>query len=437
MFIAIGSVGVVLILLGARNILVALRRREGTEPHCRKCNYPLHGLESDRCPECGSELAGSNIARGSARPWWRALRPGAVIVVLLGAGMLAACVAQVQNFNWYQYKPTYFVLRDLNSPRGADIQRAWMELVARDSAGSLWKSSRDAMVRFALAHQANAKPPINPLDTAVVNYLGMRTLAGDLPADQQHRFLDQSARTQVALRAHVRQGDSAPYGLTTESLLPPSGNFWTRITMSELKVDGSVVSKVTGTMEFGQMGGSGTFASAAPPPAVGIHHAIETARVEVFSGPMGDTSRSSRLYVADRQLAGDFAVVRRGEGELIRGVFDPKSEAAAKAAVSVRDFKYDAKLRQLGGQIQFQNPPTDMAFEAWARYGGKEVSLGFFSCRAGAGISGYATSNAVDAPTGMIDVILVPSEKAAADTLDIYSYWNGKIELRNVAMGER
>src|SRR5580658_6525765 len=143
MFIAIGSVGALLTLLAVRNILAAARQRQGTEPHCRRCNYLLRGLESDRCPECGSELTAANVARGSARPWWRALRPGAVIMFVVGMAMLAMWLGMAQNFNWYHYKPTFLVLRDLNSPKATDAQRAWAELVARDSAGSLWKSSRD------------------------------------------------------------------------------------------------------------------------------------------------------------------------------------------------------------------------------------------------------------------------------------------------------
>lgn len=434
----IGPVGILLVVLGGLNILLQTRRRDGDQPHCRSCNYLLHALQSDRCPECGTELSAPNVARGAPRPWWKALRPRAILIILLGAAILAVWVAQAQNFNWYQYKPTYFVLRDLNSPKALGAQRAWSELVARDSAGSLWPSSRDAMVRFALARQAAAKSPFNPLDTGVVNYLGTRTIAGDLPADQQRTFLYQSARTQVALRARVMQGDSAPSGLIVKSLLPATGNFWAKFSMQELKVDGSTVPLGMGSLECGQMGGAGSFTSTMPSPAVGTHHVIETARVEVFNGPLGDTGRSSRLYVADRQLPADFAVVRRDKGDLIRAVFDPKSEPAVKAAVSPKGFEYSAKSRQLGGEIQFQNPPTDMAFEVWARYAGKEVSLGLVSCRGIAGMSGYSVSNAVDPPPpATIDVILVPSEKAAANTVDLYSYWNEKLEFKNIPVGKR
>src|SRR5687768_17277287 len=31
-------------------------RRRGNTPHCRKCNYTLTGLSSERCPECGQPL---------------------------------------------------------------------------------------------------------------------------------------------------------------------------------------------------------------------------------------------------------------------------------------------------------------------------------------------------------------------------------------------
>ena len=40
-------------LIGIWIIRKGGRRRIGEQPHCRKCEYLLIGIESDRCPECG------------------------------------------------------------------------------------------------------------------------------------------------------------------------------------------------------------------------------------------------------------------------------------------------------------------------------------------------------------------------------------------------
>jgi len=83
-------------LLGALTALTTLvclfalwriirRKRLVGEPHCRKCNYCLHGCESERCPECGWVIRRPVIGR----PMWRRIFPWtaplALVVVVYGA----------------------------------------------------------------------------------------------------------------------------------------------------------------------------------------------------------------------------------------------------------------------------------------------------------------------------------------------------------------
>src|SRR5678815_1579302 len=45
--------------LAVRRVLPAIRRRRrGTLPQCRTCGYPVEGLPTTTCPECGSDLRG-------------------------------------------------------------------------------------------------------------------------------------------------------------------------------------------------------------------------------------------------------------------------------------------------------------------------------------------------------------------------------------------
>ncbi len=57
--------GVILLALGIILTYRESSRRLGDDPHCRKCGYLLHGLESQRCPECGATLSPEAIARGA------------------------------------------------------------------------------------------------------------------------------------------------------------------------------------------------------------------------------------------------------------------------------------------------------------------------------------------------------------------------------------
>ena len=55
-------------------------RRVGDEPRCGKCDYILLHLESQNCPECGTEISAANTVIGQ-----RKRRPGQVVagIVLL------------------------------------------------------------------------------------------------------------------------------------------------------------------------------------------------------------------------------------------------------------------------------------------------------------------------------------------------------------------
>jgi hypothetical protein len=57
--------------------------RRGSEPSCRKCGYLLIGIDSQRCPECGTAFSPATVARG-LRPTRRGLGWTGLLLVLVG-----------------------------------------------------------------------------------------------------------------------------------------------------------------------------------------------------------------------------------------------------------------------------------------------------------------------------------------------------------------
>ena len=168
-----------------------------------------------------------------------------------------------------------------------------------------------------------------------------------------------------------------------------------------------------------------------PPP--GKHELSVTVHIEIFNGSMNGPGTVTLEYQCDRTMIGSFEVVATKPANLIQPVFDPKLAAAMKAAVTPQAFRYSLKDHMLEGTIQFNNPPMNLAYEVIARYGGKEHRVGEVTYHAPAGTSGYSTSGSVpDPPPATADVILRPSEKAAVDTVDIYTYWNQEMVFPNV-----
>src|SRR5688572_25588183 len=111
-------------------------RRRGQTPHCRRCGYPVVGIDSAKCPECGSVLSAHGaVVRGERRrrpgPAWAGAVLAAAAALLLGA--LAS--GRLRAIDWYSHRPTGWVIGDLSSSHEAG--RAWEELQKRSDAGRL------------------------------------------------------------------------------------------------------------------------------------------------------------------------------------------------------------------------------------------------------------------------------------------------------------
>src|SRR5262245_55609265 len=137
--------------------------RTGDEPHCRRCNYSLIALESKRCPECGTELTDRSIVHGQRHRRPGLMWSGAALTVLGLITVIAVGYALYWTWDWYQYKPTYFVMQDLDSTAPGTSVGAMTELLRREIAGELSASDQNQLVERALKQQVAAAPaPIAP-----------------------------------------------------------------------------------------------------------------------------------------------------------------------------------------------------------------------------------------------------------------------------------
>ena len=104
------------------------RRRFVGEPHCRRCNYCLKGLSSDRCPECGTPVERPVIGR----PMWRRTLPFALplALVLIAYGSLWALRTPRSGsasmwLHWWSYD-----LHDWAQQKGVSLTQ-WQKNVDR------------------------------------------------------------------------------------------------------------------------------------------------------------------------------------------------------------------------------------------------------------------------------------------------------------------
>src|SRR5947207_13945165 len=139
-----------LALIGLAFLILGLwPQRIGDELRCRKCSYVVENISSEKCPECGSILSGKGSVRGRRRRTPLLWIPG---LVLLLVALAAAATETYRRVDWYRYKPTRWVINDLEARDGVKEERAFRELMRRKHGGTLTKYWEEQLADVSLRH---------------------------------------------------------------------------------------------------------------------------------------------------------------------------------------------------------------------------------------------------------------------------------------------
>jgi len=196
-YVAVLVAGVILVKWGL------WPRRRGTTPYCRACGYNLTGLTSEQCPECGHALAGGNVVYG--RRHRRAFL--AVLGILCVVLSVARLTISIQRVDWYQLKPTAWLIDDLQSASSWEASRAWRVLSRRFSRGSLSPSQRHELAELCLDDQKLQRSKVHNELMAQLRQLYQKGL---LTAKQKERFFRQMITARLRVRPRIVVGDPIP-----------------------------------------------------------------------------------------------------------------------------------------------------------------------------------------------------------------------------------
>lgn len=187
-------------------------RRIGTEPFCRKCEYQLTGLQSNRCPECGSELGDRAVVHGVPRRRWGLVT---LAVMLMVGGM------SWQIISWRWSAPSYYrglpfpLLRYLESGGSA---AAGEEVIRRLQAGEVSRRQLSAMFEDLVAELQESQPAA--ARKYWVQYLNAMFTADLLTPDQQARVFPVFSQPKLIARPVIRGNDPVPLVLRLEPVRP-------------------------------------------------------------------------------------------------------------------------------------------------------------------------------------------------------------------------
>ncbi len=191
-----------MLALAALLVRAGLRgRRIGSEPFCRKCEYQLTGIQSARCPECGTELNERAIVHGVRKRSWGLV--ALAVVMPLAFPPTWTLIGKARS-NWYAVLPLR-VLRELVD-RGS--LRAGSELHRRVSGGELTNAEIVQLYGHSCAMLRKQVPPLTRSNWRTYVSLVMRQNV--LTQAQMRVALPDYSYLQLLLRPVIREDDPLP-----------------------------------------------------------------------------------------------------------------------------------------------------------------------------------------------------------------------------------
>lgn len=488
MLIAVFLLFIVLALVGFGLFRGGLRgTRRGNVPHCAECDYNLIALQSERCPECGTQLH-----RAAAIVWGeRVRRPGLMaigLVMMLMAVLVAIGVGPrgKRGSKWYQLKPTGWVLKDAQAGDPVQRSKAFAELSRRQKAGRLSAKETGQLADALLAAlrtltstgnlelytlrglrgllEAQCLPP-DKTQTVIETLLTMHAAratpkglalrlaetlqklneAKCLSTEQWQRYLHNAQLISLHVRPAVIAGRAIP--IEVRARLRLDIPLFCSGAPYEIRLDGEIVP--VDMHGWDKVGSTVTLTRSATLPAVapGRHvlacavaattRRFDTATKQFQPEPLGsrDLTLTTEFEVLESKPDGHIELTARPDLEAavtecfaVRGTF-----------VSVRADRSDPRgvCPTLNGWIDVTGSlPVDVAFDVMAVFDDRRAHLGHIT--AGRGdyrIPPLALRFKGDIPfdtPAVVDILLSPSEDAAMETVDLFKIWGGEVRFQNI-----
>ena len=358
--------------------------------------------------------------------------PIAVCVRMLALiSLMPVGYAIFQGVSWYQYKPTYFVMKDLDSSFLGTSSKAMRELERREKNWELSAAYLDQLVERALKEQAAATT--GPNTAQLVDLAARQFAAGKLTEPQKQKLLQQTMQLALQIRERVVLGDPIPYRVNERARTP--SRWWVRVAGGTVNLDGKQVRTGGGFGTMSGIGAGGNTGGSVPCTQPGEHELEVICDVQVYDGgTFGDANQRRPALQEDRKLTGRVTVLPVAPADYIKLIVTPGLTQQLQVSLAPRDFAYDKSGKgQLEGKISINNCPVNIAVEVIARYGGKEYPLNpITSVQGNSTDYVVGSTRRVDRPPPTMDIILRASQKTARQSVELFEIWDGELIFSNV-----
>jgi hypothetical protein len=428
-------------------------RRQGTTPYCRKCGYNLTGTDRTvadaRCSECGSHVtADTAVIFGERTRRWRRIFVGLVIFLLGTAPLVLIGVGVARGIDWYRYKPTTLVLRDIQSTSPALATKAIQEMTRRFNAGSLAPEQIARLAETCLTVHAQPSQSTQ-VSMPAIHLLDAVYRRDRLTPAQTKRFFSQMVDFSPLVRARVIQGDPCYLGVKCRER-GPVNRYPARISVEDVRLDEESVwfpwcGEARSYTGYSEMNLGTPYVGELEPGAHSVKIAVA---FEIYEQGYiaGVVSESSALYSEQRTVNASFEILEKEPPNYFRLTHSPELDRAVAARISVSELTMQSdKLVESFGvpaeqqaevHIRYAGPhPIGLAFDVYAEVDGHRLGLGQITAskdsRYGISGRGFAIPVAGEVPNE-VTIILRSSKAAALRTPDLYEIWDGELWFEDV-----
>ncbi len=422
-------------LLGILLIKIGLySRRRGGERRCRRCNYVVDNISSERCPECGSILGARGTVIGQRQ---RHLLTWLAGVLLLMLAVTYGGMEFYRRVDWYHYKPAPWVMKDLEARDGTTEERAWWELMRRKRAGSLsnyWEekladvAQRHFWVWASLPETKRWNAPSRRRAMQSIGFLWDQYEAGRLAPEQTEQFFRHLTTTEWTVRPIVLVGQDVPYWMNGERWLPQD-TWWMKYGLAGEPGSGLVA---YGGGLSGLPLGSGHTAKGSARKTAGDYEIEIPYFIEYHRGKPGsyeETRIAKPVWRGEFVHRAKIKVLEKTSDEYLKIVEAPEFADAIQKSLIIDEFGFRGAHDYFGLTVRSQAPPINLAFEVFGLVDGKEYRIGDMTFRKGSGGgwgSGMAGEHFVTRlkPKKM-DLIFRSKPELAANPIDFFEVWKG------------
>jgi hypothetical protein len=405
------------------------RRRSGDEPHCRRCGYSLTALTSPNCPECGTPISPATTVYGRRHRRPRTAAAGALLLLLGAAGLGTTVVPALRAVDWYHYRPTSWLIRDLGSGDYVIADRAWDELDRRRALGPLSREHEQQLIEAILAEQGKAQGR-TPLLRAMMEDIARRADAGELSPAQFERLCKQALRARLEQRPVVVAGEQMTLHARAAGPIPDVKRWRTKVIFLGASCgDQQIIGGSSGIVHGLWLSSGATFTA----PGPGRHPAKIAHRIEISPEDEGDEGANRPPTLAWEQvLTGMQDVEATPSADNPRLVASPTALEVAGCVVATIDWRAGCASPQ--ADIRISQPPENVAFDIFLRHGGHETKVGETIREKGDNGSQDFSLPPVTAnsPARSIDLIFRSSPRLARTTSDLMQIWDGEVVLHDL-----